>query len=185
MFKYKLLKSLSFLLLLAMFSMATPSSYSNAQAGWLGDGWDKIVDGVDKTYNKAMCWFTGKCDDDEAYDGDPPYKGGDYGNNPQTDTRYQDAWQQEKGANITAFVNAPGDWFGEPVARSTIFQVAQRQSDVAHMWARDAFYIGAGCGVCLLTIMASIGKWKWDWFFMIVGGLFVIAGFQAMINFLN
>ncbi|MHA1539596.1 MAG: hypothetical protein ACTSXQ_03880 [Alphaproteobacteria bacterium] len=180
MLNKKTLKSLVFLLFFVFFSVSAP--YQDAHAG---DWWDATKDFLSEVWNgppeEPMPVGPGGGDTYFAN----RMAADDHGKNPYTDTQYQNSWQQEQGANITAFVNGPGDWFGEPVARSTVFRVAQRRSDVAHTWARMMFYIGAGCGLCVLVVMAAVGKWQWSWFFMIVGGLFVIAGFQALINFLN
>ncbi|MHA1540216.1 MAG: hypothetical protein ACTSXQ_07055 [Alphaproteobacteria bacterium] len=46
-------------------------------------------------------------------------------------------------------------------------------------------YISAGIGVFAMAMFAFFGKFEWKWFFMICGGLFLMSGFQMMIDFLH
>ena len=46
-------------------------------------------------------------------------------------------------------------------------------------------YLASGIGVFGMAILAFLGKFEWKWFFMLCGGLFMVSGFQMMIDFLH
>ena len=56
---------------------------------------------------------------------------------------------------------------------------------LSYQYAEKVTYILAGVGILYLVLMATFGKFQWKMFFAIGGGLFVLAGFQAIIYFLN
>ena len=67
----------------------------------------------------------------------------------------------------------------------TIINVAMTRVDTIHSTLRQLTYVLAGIGLIGMVIMAAIGKFQWKYLFALAGGLFLLAGFQAMINFLN
>ncbi len=68
---------------------------------------------------------------------------------------------------------------------NTFLDVASSRIDTAHKYTRNITYVLAGFGLIALVIMAAMGKFKFQWLFMLAGGLFLLAAFQALINFLN
>ena len=52
-------------------------------------------------------------------------------------------------------------------------------------YAEKITYILAGFGMLGMVLMAAIGHWSWKWFFALCGGLFILAGFQAVIYFIS
>ncbi|MHA1539597.1 MAG: hypothetical protein ACTSXQ_03885 [Alphaproteobacteria bacterium] len=74
---------------------------------------------------------------------------------------------------------------GAVPADYTLMNVATARLDTLHTTLRQITYVLAGVGLIALVILAAVGKWEWKWFFMLCGGLFLLAGFQALINFLN
>lgn len=50
---------------------------------------------------------------------------------------------------------------------------------------RQFAYIMAAAGALVLAILAFFGKFKWNWFFMICGGLFIIAFFSDLLTFIG
>ena len=66
-----------------------------------------------------------------------------------------------------------------------IMKITQDRADTIYITVRKLSYVLAGLGALTLVILAAFGKFQWKWFFMLLGGLFILAGFQSMINFLN
>ena len=52
-------------------------------------------------------------------------------------------------------------------------------------FSKRIFYIYSGVGLGVLVLLAFIGRWQWKWFFAFVGGLFVVAAAQAIVEFLT
>ena len=76
--------------------------------------------------------------------------------------------------------------FGEsPEGQQKVFQVAQQRSEAAYIYIKRITYIYSGVGVIGLVIMAVFGRFQWKWLFALVGGLFVLAGAQQLVFFLN
>ncbi len=92
--------------------------------------------------------------------------------------------QNARNPNI---INDPQGYrqFGQQQSVDSFFCTAQDRSDVSHQYLRQMFYVGSGIGVLGLGILAAIGKFRWVWFFSMVGSLFLIAAFQKLIDFLN
>ena len=86
-------------------------------------------------------------------------------------------------------VSGPADTsdftMGEVDADYTLMNVATSRLDTIHATLRQITYVLAGVGLIGLVLLAAVGKWEWKWFFMLCGGLFLLAGFQSLINFLN
>ncbi len=59
------------------------------------------------------------------------------------------------------------------------------RSITAYEYSKRIFYIYAGVGLGVMVLLALVGKWQWKWFFGFLGGLFVIAAAQTIIEFLN
>ncbi|MHA1540221.1 MAG: hypothetical protein ACTSXQ_07080 [Alphaproteobacteria bacterium] len=100
-----------------------------------------------------------------------------------SETQAQDGIYDAKGISKSPYQ------YGEPVsegyAQARFHDVAVDRVGRTYDYAEDITYILAGCGILGLALMATIGKWQWKWFFMLIGGLFILAGFRALINFLN
>lgn len=69
--------------------------------------------------------------------------------------------------------------------RSTFLETVTSRTGTTYVYAEQITYILAGLGLLGMVLMATVGKWNWKWAFAICGGLFVLAGFQAIIYFLN
>ena len=81
-------------------------------------------------------------------------------------------------------INGPQS-FGVQQSNDTFWCVAQQRSDTTHTELRRIFYLMAGIAIIAFSILAAIGKFQWKWLFMMTGGLFLAAGFQKLIDFLN
>ena len=94
---------------------------------------------------------------------------------------------QAQFTNNPNVISDPQDYrqFGQTQSVDSFFCTAQDRSDVSHQYIRQMFYVGAGIGVLALGILAAIGRFRWVWFFSLVGSLFLIAAFQKLIDFLN
>ena len=92
-------------------------------------------------------------------------------------------------ANAQLSVSGPGGssdfTLGTAAEDTTILDVATSRVDTLHVTLRNLTYVLAGIGLIALVIMAAIGKFQFKWLFALAGGLFLLASFQAMINFLN
>ena len=66
-----------------------------------------------------------------------------------------------------------------------ILQVTEARMDVLYATIKKVSYVLAGVGAIALVVMAAFGKFQWKWFFMLILGLFLLASFQGLINFLN
>ncbi len=77
----------------------------------------------------------------------------------------------------------------EPAPFGTVnnkfLEVTEERADILYATIKKVSYVLAGIGAIALVVMAAFGKFQWKWFFMLIGGLFLLAGFQAMVNFLN
>ena len=83
-----------------------------------------------------------------------------------------------------AQLEKPGAGFGaggDPTALAT----AENRSMAAFVYAKRITYIYSGVGVLGLVILAAFGRFQWKWFFMLCGGLFVLAGAQQIVFFLS
>ncbi|MHA1540215.1 MAG: hypothetical protein ACTSXQ_07050 [Alphaproteobacteria bacterium] len=73
----------------------------------------------------------------------------------------------------------------DPERQELGLRTAEWRSQTAFIYIKRITYIYAGFGVIALVLLAVVGKWQWKWFFMICGGLFVLAGSQQLVYFLN
>ena len=78
-----------------------------------------------------------------------------------------------------------GENVSEGFAQTRFHDIAVNRVGRTYDYSEDIVYILAGCGILGLAVLATVGKWEWKWFYMIIGGLFILAGFRALINFLN
>ena len=69
--------------------------------------------------------------------------------------------------------------------RSVFLNTLTQRTGTTYVYAEQITYILAGVGLLGMVLMATFGKWQWKWAFALAGGLFVLAGFQAIIYFLN
>ncbi len=76
------------------------------------------------------------------------------------------------------------DVFGEG-GDTTALQTAEMRSESAYIYIKRMTYIYSGVGVIGLVILAVFGRFQWKWFIALVGGLFVLAGAQQLVFFLN
>jgi len=51
--------------------------------------------------------------------------------------------------------------------------------------ARQMLYIGIGLGLVALCALAAFGRFKWPWFFGMVGGVALMAIFDQIMQFLD
>ncbi|MHA1539643.1 MAG: TrbC/VirB2 family protein [Alphaproteobacteria bacterium] len=70
-------------------------------------------------------------------------------------------------------------------SNNQLLRVTEAKADAVYLTVRKVTYVLAGLGAIALVVMAAFGKFEWKWFFMLIGGLFILAGFQSLVNFLN
>ena len=73
----------------------------------------------------------------------------------------------------------------DPERQELGLRTAEWRSQTAFIYIKRITYIYAGFGIIALVLLAVVGKWQWKWFLMICGGLFVLAGSQQLVYFLN
>ena len=54
-----------------------------------------------------------------------------------------------------------------------------------YRYLESAMYIYAGIGLAVMALFAFIGRFRWAWFFAFMGGLFILAASQSIVNFLS
>jgi hypothetical protein len=56
---------------------------------------------------------------------------------------------------------------------------------VLYNTARTIIYVIGAIGLIVLAIFSFFGKWKWNYFFALAGGMFMVAMVDLFINFLG
>ncbi|MHA1540220.1 MAG: hypothetical protein ACTSXQ_07075 [Alphaproteobacteria bacterium] len=70
-------------------------------------------------------------------------------------------------------------------AQKRFVQTTEERVGLTYDYAEKIAYVLAGFGMLGMVLMAATGHWSWKWFFALCGGLFILAGFQAIIYFIS